>query len=200
MYLSASALVRRESVVTGSAPPTPPPSTPYTQKLFKSNVNIVVNISCKFHNCLNILTSFNCKQTSASALVSLDQSWIRRESVVTGSAPPTPPPSTPYTQKLFKSIVNIVVNISCKFHSYLKISTWLKMHLIHEKTLGLSWVRLDGLSWSAQDSPGDKLSALIVHSEPTDCHVSGLVKMAGCQTGVSGAIEEGRNVTIQPAC
>ena len=150
-------MIRRESDVTGSAPPTPPPSTPYTQKLFKSNLNIVVNISCKFHNCLIILTPLS-KYSVANRQVLL--SWsvvIRRESVATGSAPPAPPPRTPYTQKLFKSIVNIVVNISCKFHSYLKISTWLKMHLIHEKTLGLSLIRLDGLSWSAQDSPGKKL-------------------------------------------
>ena len=27
-----------------------------------------------------------------------------------------------------------------------------------------------------------------------------IMRMAGCQTGVSGAIEEGRNVTIQPTC
>ena len=39
-----------------------------------------------------------------------------------------------------------------------------------------------------------KPSALIVHSEPTYCHVFGLAWMAGCQPGVSGAIAEGRNV------
>ena len=38
---------------------------------------------------------------------------------------------------------------------------------------------------------GGSSSALIVHSEPTDCHVSGLVRMAGCMTGVFSAIEEG---------
>ena len=49
-------------------------------------------------------------------------------------------------------------------------------------------------------------SALIVHSEPTGCHVSGLMWMAGhqtprhLQTGVSGAIVEWRNVTTQPTC
>ena len=38
-----------------------------------------------------------------------------------------------------------------------------------------------------------KPSALVVHSEPTGCHVflSGLVRMAGCQTRVPGATEEG---------
>ena len=49
-----SVLVGLESVVTGSAPHTPPPSTPYTQKLFKSNLDIVVNISCKFQSSLKI--------------------------------------------------------------------------------------------------------------------------------------------------
>ena len=151
--------------------PHPIPSTPCTPKLFKSNLNTVVNISCKFHNCLNILTSLS-KYAIANRQVRLPWSvLIGRESVVSPSwrvRHPHPTPSTPYTPKLFKSNVNIVVNISCKFHSYLKISTWLKMHLINEKTLGLSWVRLDGLSWSGQDSLGDKLN-VFNHTRDSQC-------------------------------
>ena len=45
-----------------------------------------------------------------------------------------------------------------------------------------------------------KPSTLIVHSETTGCHVSGLMGMAGYQKGESGVIEEGRNVTTQLAC
>ena len=134
MYLIAkrvrlpwSVLVSRESVVTGSAPHTPSPSTPYTQRIFKSNLNIVVNISCKFHNYMNILTSLSM-YLIAKRQVRLPWSvLVGRESVVTGLEPSTPLPSTPYTQKLFKWNLNIVVNISCKFHNSLKISTLLKI-------------------------------------------------------------------------
>ena len=44
--------VRRDGVGI----PHPTPSTPYTQKLFKLNLNIVYNISCEFENCWNIQT------------------------------------------------------------------------------------------------------------------------------------------------
>ena len=105
----------------------PAPQHPYTEEIFKSNLNIVVNISCNFHNYMNILTSLSM-YLIAKRQVRLPWSvLVGLESVVTGSAPHATPPSTPYTQKLFKSNLNIIVNISCKFHTSLKISTLLKI-------------------------------------------------------------------------
>ena len=56
--------------------------------------------------------------------------------------------------------------------------------------------RCRDITLGARPQAGIKFSALIVHPEPTDCHVSlwpgengGL--LPACQTGVSGAIEEG---------
>ena len=72
--------------------PHPTTSTPYSHKLFKSNLNIVVNISGKFHNCLNILTSLSMYFIAKSVRLP----WsvlVSPESVVTGSAPHHSPAS-----------------------------------------------------------------------------------------------------------
>ena len=87
------------------------PSTLYTQKLFKSNVNIVVNISCKFHNCLNILTSLS-KYSIANRQVRVPWSvLVGRESVVTGSAPPTPPPAPHIPKNMIENAFNSRKNV-----------------------------------------------------------------------------------------
>ena len=116
--------VRRDGIDT----PIPPPSTPYTHKLFKSNLNIVVNISGKFHNCLNILTSLSMYLIAKSVRLPWSD-LVSRESVVTGSAPHPPPPAN----------LNIVVNISCKFHNYMNILTALNMYLIAKRQVRLPW-------------------------------------------------------------
>ena len=119
---------------------------PYSQILFKSNLHIVLNISCKFHSCVKTLKSQNYWASFISLYnhVCGLSGWVSRRAVGTVLAPPTPPPSTPYTQKLFKSNVYIVVNISCKFHKCLNILTSLINYVLKCVCPGRSWVSRDG--------------------------------------------------------
>ena len=80
-----------------------PHTPPYSQMLFKYTLRIVLNISCKFHSCVKIL-SHKTTEPSCGSFISLYNhvcgisGWVRRGSVVTRLAPPPHPPAHPAPQ------------------------------------------------------------------------------------------------------